>query len=61
MLKTTARAAVVVPDNVLFLDNREASKDPWTKEVGFYGYRTNTRHALKKEAAPLRGSADFVE
>ncbi|MDP1559404.1 MAG: class I SAM-dependent DNA methyltransferase [Nitrosomonas sp.] len=92
MLKTTGRAAVVVPDNVLFeggagetvrkkllettelhtilrlptgifyangvkanvlfFDNRAASKEPWTKEVWFYDYRTNIHHTLKKK--PLR-------
>ena len=92
MLKTTGRAAVVVPDNVLFeggagetvrkkllettelhtilrlptgifyangvkanvlfFDNREASKDPWTKDIWFYDYRTNIHHTLKKK--PLR-------
>ena len=92
MLKTTGRAAVVVPDNVLFeggageivrnkllettelhtilrlptgifyangvkanvlfFDNREASKEPWTKEIWFYDYRTNIHHTLKKK--PLR-------
>ena len=89
MLKTTGRAAVVVPDNVLFeagvgetvrkkllentdlhtilrlptgvfykpgvkanavfFDNREASPDPWTKEVWYYDYRTNVHHTLKKK------------
>jgi type I restriction enzyme M protein len=92
MLKTTGRAAVVVPDNVLFeggagetvrkkllettelhtilrlptgifyangvkanvlfFDNRAAAKEPWTKEVWFYDYRTNIHHTLKKK--PLR-------
>jgi type I restriction enzyme M protein len=92
MLKTTGRAAVVVPDNVLFeggagetvrkkllettelhtilrlptgifyangvkanvlfFDNREASKDAWTKDIWFYDYRTNIHHTLKKK--PLR-------
>jgi type I restriction enzyme M protein len=92
MLKTTGRAAVVVPDNVLFeggagetvrkkllettelhtilrlptgifyangvkanvlfFDNHAASKEPWTKEVWFYDYRTNIHHTLKKK--PLR-------
>ena len=92
MLKTTGRAAVVVPDNVLFeggagetvrkkllettelhtilrlptgifyangvkanvlfFDNRAASKEPWTKEVWYYDYRTNIHHTLKKK--PLR-------
>ena len=92
MLKTTGRAAVVVPDNVLFeggagetvrkkllettelhtilrlptgifyangvkanvlfFDNREASKAPWTKDVWYYDYRTNIHNTLKKK--PLR-------
>ncbi|MEQ6340252.1 MAG: type I restriction-modification system subunit M [Gammaproteobacteria bacterium] len=92
MLKTTGRAAVVVPDNVLFeggagetvrrrllettelhtilrlptgifyangvkanvlfFDNHAASKEPWTKEVWYYDYRTNIHHTLKKK--PLR-------
>ncbi|MBU1405631.1 MAG: type I restriction-modification system subunit M [Proteobacteria bacterium] len=98
MLKTTGRAAVVVPDNVLFeggagetvrkkllettelhtilrlptgifyangvkanvlfFDNRAASKEPWTKEVWYYDYRTNIHHTLKKK--PLR-FADLQE
>jgi len=92
MLKTTGRAAVVVPDNVLFeggagetvrkkllettelhtilrlptgifyangvkanvlfFDNHAASKEPWTKAVWYYDYRTNIHHTLKKK--PLR-------
>ena len=100
MLKTTGRAAVVVPDNVLFeggagetirrkllemtdlhtvlrlptgifyaqgvkanvifFDNRVASKQPQTREVWFYDYRTNIHHTLKKK--PLRADdlAEFV-
>jgi type I restriction enzyme M protein len=100
MLKTTGRAAVVLPDNVLFeggagetvrqnllkttdlhtilrlptgifyaqgvkanvlfFDNREASKDPWTKEVWFYDYRTNIHHTLKKKPLRYENLADFV-
>lgn len=101
MLKTTGRAAVVVPDNVLFeggageivrkkllentdlhtiirlptgifyangvkanvlfFDNHEASKDPWTQEVWYYDYRTNIHHTLKKK--PLRADdlAEFIQ
>jgi type I restriction enzyme M protein len=101
MLKTTGRAAVVVPDNVLFeggagetvrqnllettelhtilrlptgifyangvkanvifFDNREAGKDPWTKEVWFYDYRTNIHHTLKKKPLRFEHLADFIE
>jgi type I restriction enzyme M protein len=100
MLKTTGRAAVVVPDNVLFeggageivrrnllkttelhtilrlptgifyangvkanvifFDNREASKHPWTKEVWFYDYRTNIHHTLKRKPLRFEHLADFI-
>lgn len=100
MLKTTGRAAVVVPDNVLFeggagetirrklletcdlhtilrlptgifyaqgvkanvifFDNRPASKDPQTHEVWFYDYRTNVHHTLKKKPLRYEDLADFV-
>ena len=101
MLKVTGRAAIVVPDNVLFeggageivrenllkttdlhtilrlptgifyahgvkanvifFDNREASKNPWTTEVWFYDYRTNIHHTLKKKPLRYENLADFVE
>ena len=101
MLKTTGRAAVVVPDNVLFeggagetirrkllqntdlhtilrlptgvfyaqgvkanvifFDNREASPDPWTKEVWFYDYRTNVHHTLKQKPMRFQHLRDFVD
>jgi type I restriction enzyme M protein len=101
MLKTTGRAAVVVPDNVLFdagagetvrqnllkttdlhtilrlptgifyangvkanvifFDNREASKDPWTNEVWYYDYRTNIHHTLKKKPLRFEHLSDFID
>jgi type I restriction enzyme M protein len=101
MLKTTGRAAVVVPDNVLFeggagetvrkkllenadlhtvlrlptgifyahgvkanvlfFDNREASPNPWTKEVWYYDYRTNVHHTLKKKTMRFDDLADFIK
>lgn len=101
MLKTTGRAAVVVPDNVLFeggagetvrrrllestelhtilrlptgifyangvkanvlfFDNREASKDPWTKEIWYYDYRTNIHHTLKKKPLRFEDLAEFID
>ena len=101
MLKTTGRAAVVVPDNVLFeggagetirkkllentdlhtilrlptgvfyaqgvkanvifFDNREASPDPWTKEVWYYDYRTNIHHTLKKKPMRYENLSEFIE
>lgn len=101
MLKTTGRAAVVVPDNVLFeggagetirrkllentdlhtilrlptgifyahgvkanvifFDNREASPNPWTKEVWYYDYRTNIHHTLKKKPLRFEDLEDFIK
>lgn len=101
MLKTTGRAAIVVPDNVLFeggageiirrkllentelhtilrlptgifyangvkanilfFDNREASPNPWTKEVWFYDYRTNVHHTLKKKTMQFEDLKDFIQ
>lgn len=100
MLKTTGKAAVVVPDNVLFeggageiirrkllentdlhtilrlptgifyangvkanvlfFDNHSASKDPWTKEVWYYDYRTNVHHTLKKKTMQLEDLKEFI-
>jgi type I restriction enzyme M protein len=101
MLKTTGKAAVVVPDNVLFeggagetvrkkllettdlhtilrlptgifyangvkanvlfWDAKPSSKDPWTKEVWVYDYRTNIHHTLKKNPLKLEDLKDFIE
>lgn len=101
MLKTTGRAAVVVPDNVLFeggagetvrqnllkttelhtilrlptgifyaqgvkanvifFDNQGASKDPWTREVWYYDYRTNIHHTLKQKPMRFEHLAEFIE
>lgn len=100
MLKTTGRAAVVVPDNVLFeggagetirrkllqttdlhtilrlptgifyahgvkanvifFDNRAASKQAQTKDVWYYDYRTNVHHTLKKKPLRYEDLMDFV-
>lgn len=101
MLKTTGRAAIVVPDNVLFeggagevvrkqllattelhtilrlptgifyangvkanvifFDNKPAQKDPWTKEIWVYDYRTNIHHTLKKQPMQLTDLQDFID
>lgn len=100
MLKTTGRAAVVVPDNVLFeggagetvrrkllqmtdlhtilrlptgifyaqgvkanvifFDNRPAAKEPQTREVWYYDYRTNVHHTLKRKPLRHEDLAEFV-
>lgn len=100
MLKTTGRAAVVLPDNVLFeggageivrkklmettelhtilrlptgifyaqgvkanvlfFDNRPASKTAATKDVWYYDYRTNIHHTLKRSPLRLEDLREFI-
>lgn len=49
-----------VKANVIFFDNKPASKDPWTKAVWFYDYRTNVHHTLKKNPLKLSDLQDFI-
>jgi type I restriction enzyme M protein len=49
-----------VKANVLFFDNRVAAKDPWTKEVWYYDYRTNIHHTLKKKPLRFEDLSDFI-
>ncbi len=49
-----------VKANVLFFDNKAASKDAWTKEVWIYDYRTNIHHTLKKKTMKLDDLQDFI-
>src|SRR5690242_1005135 len=50
-----------VKANVLFFDGKPASKDPWTKEVWVYDYRTNVHHTLKKNPLKLEDLKEFIE
>ncbi|MGH1433107.1 MAG: N-6 DNA methylase [Lewinella sp.] len=50
-----------VKANVLFFDNKPAAKDPWTKEVWIYDYRTNIHHTLKKKPLRYEDLKDFIE
>jgi type I restriction enzyme M protein len=101
ILKTTGKAAIVVPDNVLFeggageqvrqkllsntdfhtilrlptgvfykqgvkanvifFDNQPAAKDPWTKEVWYYDFRTNIHFTLKKNPMTREDLKEFIE
>jgi type I restriction enzyme M protein len=101
MLKTSGKAAVVVPDNVLFeggagetvrkkilqntdlhtilrlptglfyaqgvkanvifFDNKLASKEPWTKDVWIYDLRTNKHFTLKTSPLKYDDLKDFIE
>ena len=49
-----------VKANVLFFDNHAASKEPWTKEVWYYDYRTNIHHTLKKKPLRFDDLQEFV-
>ncbi|HMR91823.1 MAG TPA: class I SAM-dependent DNA methyltransferase [Chitinophagaceae bacterium] len=49
-----------VKANVVFFDNKPAAKEPWTKEIWFYDYRTNIHHTLKKNPLKLEDLKDFI-
>ena len=49
-----------VKANVLFFDGKPSSKDPWTKEVWVYDYRTNIHHTLKKNPLKLEDLKDSI-
>jgi type I restriction enzyme M protein len=50
-----------VKANVIFFDNKAASKYAHTKEVWFYDYRTNIHHTLKKNQLSLQDLEDFIK
>jgi len=50
-----------VKANVLFFDNKPASKKAWTKNVWIYDYRTNVHHTLKRQPMTEDHLRDFVE
>jgi len=50
-----------VKANVLFFDNKPASKEPWTKEVWIYDFRTNIHFTLKKNPLKLDDLKDFIQ
>ncbi|KAF5417761.1 MAG: hypothetical protein C5S38_01045 [Candidatus Methanophagaceae archaeon] len=49
-----------VKANVLFFDNKPASKEPWTKEVWIYDFRTNVHFTLKKNPLKFEDLNDFI-
>jgi type I restriction enzyme M protein len=49
-----------VKANVLFFDNRPASKETATKEVWYYDYRTNIHHTLKRKPLRLEDLREFI-
>jgi len=50
-----------VKANVLFFDNKPASKTAWTKELWIYDYRTNIHHTLKTNPLRFENLQDFVK
>jgi type I restriction enzyme M protein len=45
---------------MFFFDNRPAAKEPWTKKVWIYDYRTNVHHTLKQSPLRYEDLEDFV-
>ena len=50
-----------VKANVVFFDAKPASKEPWTKEVWYYDYRTNVHHTLKKKPLTFEDLKEFID
>jgi type I restriction enzyme M protein len=50
-----------VKANVIFLDNKPAAKQPWTKEVWYYDLRTNCHFTLKEKPLTFEDLKDFVK
>ncbi len=49
-----------VKANVLFFDRKPASRDPWTRQLWVYDYRTNVHHTLKTSQLQRSDMDDFV-
>jgi type I restriction enzyme M protein len=49
-----------VKANVLFFDNKPASKEPQTKEIWFYDFRTKIKFSLKKNPLRFEDLQDFI-
>lgn len=50
-----------VKANVIFFDNKPASKTPWTKEVWIYDLRTNIHFTLKTNQMKYNDLKDFIK
>jgi type I restriction enzyme M protein len=49
-----------VKANVLFFDNKPAAKQPWTKDIWIYDFRTNIHFTLKKNPLKLEDLREFI-
>ena len=45
---------------MLFFEAKSAAKEPWTKEVWIYDYRTYVHHTLKKNPMKFSDLEDFI-
>lgn len=50
-----------VKANVLFFNNKPASKEAWTKDIWFYDYRTNIHHTPKKRVMTVQHLEEFIK
>ncbi len=50
-----------VKANVLFFDKKPAAREPWTKELWVYDFRTNVHFTLKTNPLQDNDLADFVQ
>ena len=50
-----------VKANVLFFNNKPASKEAWTKDIWFYDYRTNIHHTPKKNTLTMAHLEEFIK
>ena len=60
ILKQHGRAAVVLPDNVLFFDRKPAQEKPHTTKLWIYDLRTNLHFTLKENTLKRSDLDDFV-
>lgn len=49
-----------VKANVIFLDNKPAAKQPWTKDIWYYDLRTNKHFTLKTRPLTFDDLTDFI-
>ncbi|MFV8335939.1 N-6 DNA methylase [Flavobacterium sp. RSP29] len=50
-----------VKANVLFFNNKPASKIAWTKDIWIYDFRTNVHHTPKKNPIRMTHLQDFID
>lgn len=50
-----------VKANVIFFDNKPASKNAWTKEIWIYDFRTNVHFTLKTQQMKYEDLKDFIK